>query len=185
MPWRGKMPWRWWPQVRRTSKWSRVLYKMKMQMQWQRHWWAQLLIDWNIWVWLGTVFWRYVWHCFTLFWTFGMTACFFSPPISERWTKMLESVRWEDVEMDTTRSCSSQASVTSGQLPFAKWWSSDRSWRSDCRLRMIQIDLDGQSDGLLPSCDTASLWNRVGISIHRDTPEWMFKWMGYNGQFYI
>ena len=119
---------------------------------------------------------RFLAICLALFYivlNLWNTACFFSPPISERWTKMLESVRWEDVEMDTTRSCSSQASVTSGQLPFAKWWSSDRSWRSDCRFRMIQIDLDGQSDGLLPSCDTASLWNRVGISIHGDTAKLM------------
>ena len=88
---------------------------------------------------------RFLAICLALFyivlnlWNNGM---FFSPPISERWTKMLESLRWEDVEMEKTRSCSSQASVTSGQLPFAKWWSSDRSWRSDCRFRMIQIYSD-------------------------------------------
>ena len=177
------MPWRWWPQVRRTSKWSRVLYKMKMQMQWQRHWWAQLLIDWNIWVWLETVFWRYVWHCFTLFWTFGITACFFHPQSrkDERrcWSLWDEKMlKWRKLEVVAARlqwhrdSCplQSDGAATAAEDPIV-----DLEW-----FRYIQIDLDGQSDGLLPSCDTTSLWNHVVVSINGGT----VKWMVYNGKSY-
>ena len=114
-------------------------------------------------------------------WNDGM---FFSPPSrkDERrcWSLWDEKMlKWTQLEVVAARlqwhrdSCPSQSdgAATAAEDPIV-----DLEW-----FRYIQIDLDGQSDGLLPSCDTTSLWNHVGISINGDTP----KWMVYNGKFFL
>ena len=63
-------------------------------------------------------FWRYVWHCFTLFWTFGKTACFFQSRKDERrcWSLWDEKMlKWTQLEVVAARlqwhrdSCPSQS----------------------------------------------------------------------------